>query len=57
MVNFAVTDWTSSTSSPTVVAAEIETYLETVDNTKTIRNISVVQRGSDNCQAIIIHDA
>lgn len=57
MANYAVTDWTSSTDDPTAVAAEIETYLETVVDSKTIRLITVVQRGSDMCQAIIIHDA
>jgi hypothetical protein len=57
MVNYAVSDWTSSVSDPRTVAAEIETYLETIDNTKTILVSQIVQRGSDNCQAIIIHVA
>lgn len=56
MANFAVTDWVSSVGPLVTVAAEIETYLETIDTTKTIRLINVVPVGN-NAQGIIIHDA
>jgi hypothetical protein len=56
MANYAVTDWVSSVAPLITVAAEIETYLETIDDTKTIRLINVVQVGS-NVQAVIIHNA
>ena len=55
MTSYAVTDWVSSVGPLVTVAAEMETYIETVAATKTIRLISVVPVGN-NAQGIIIHD-
>lgn len=55
MTNYAVTDWVSSVAPLITVAAEVETYLETIDSTKTILMANTIQVGSDNAQAIIIH--
>ena len=57
MANYAVTDWVSAVGSAVAVAALMETYLETVDDSKTLHSIDVIRIGSDNCQAIIIHEA
>jgi hypothetical protein len=57
MVNFSVNDWVSDPGSPVVVAASIETYLETVDNSKTIYLCQVVQLGSALFQGVVIHTA
>lgn len=57
MANYAVTDWTSSVGPLVSVLAEMETYVETVDDTKTIRGVGVVPIGSDNAQAWVLHDA
>lgn len=57
MVNYAITDWTSTVTTLPAVVAEIETYLETVDNTKTIHGLDVVQIGSSSYQAWVIHNA
>lgn len=58
MANYAVTDWVSNAGTPTVVAAEIETKLETIDAAKTIRLLTVMPLGSGgSCQAIMIYDA
>ena len=57
MTNYAVVDWVSATGSLTVVAALVETYLETVTDSFTIRDISYVKVGNETFQAVIIHDA
>ena len=57
MANYAVTDWTSTAGSMEDVAAAIETKLETIDNSKTIRLLEVHQLGSALFQAIMIYDA
>ncbi len=57
MTNYILTDWVSSVAPLITVAAEVETYLETVDDSKTIILAEVIRIGSDNSQAIIIHDA
>jgi hypothetical protein len=55
MGNYAVTDWVSQVDTPKNVAAAIETYMETLDSSKTLYVTSVIQRGNGKCQAIIIH--
>jgi len=60
MVNYAVTDKVTDAGTLTEVMADIETYLETIDNAKTIRlidakNIGVGYPGI--WQGIILHDA
>lgn len=57
MVNYAITNWTSSVGVLADIGDEIETYLETIDNSKTIYSIDLVTVSSDNVQAMIIHDA
>jgi len=57
MANYAVTDWVSAVAPLVEVAALVETYLETVDDSKTIILAEVLKIGSDNAQAIIIHNA
>lgn len=52
-----MTDWTSSVGSLKIVLAEMETYVETVDNTKTIRAIGVVSIGGGSAQGYVLHDA
>lgn len=56
MANYAVTDHVTDTGTPTEVAADIETYLETIDSTKVIRLLEVVKWGG-GYKGIIIHDA
>jgi len=57
MANYALTDWVSAVSDPITVAAAIETYLETVDDTKSIIVSQIIPIGSSQCQAIIVHEA
>lgn len=55
MAAYAVTDYVVQ-GTPVAVAAALETYLETVDDSKTIRIFKIL---GDNmyCTAILIHDA
>jgi len=55
MANYAVTVWNSSVAPLSVVLTELETKIETVDTTKTLRSVGVVPVG-DNAQGFVIHD-
>jgi len=57
MVNYAVTDWSSSVGSVSDVLAEMEVQIETIDDTKTIRGIGIVPVGSSMAQGWLIYDA
>ncbi len=57
MASYAVTDWVSATGTLAAVMALAETYLETVDSTKTIRMEGIVKHGNSTFQAYIMHDA
>ena len=54
MVNYAVNDWTSSVGPLVDVIAELETQLETIDNTKTIIAVGAIPISNDNAQAFLI---
>jgi len=58
MPNYAVEDFTTSLGTHAEVLAALETQLETVDDTKTIRLIGVNPTGRDRDQAVgfIIYD-
>jgi hypothetical protein len=57
MANYSVTDYVTAIDTPEKVAAELETYLETVDNTKTLYLVTVVQFGLERCRGIVLHAA
>lgn len=57
MANYAVNDWVSSITDLAVVLAEMETQIETIDDSKTIRLIGIHPVGSSICQGYIIYDA
>ena len=56
MANFAVDDFLTSVASLTTVLAELETQLETIDNTKTIRLLDVKKIGNETFQGTLITD-
>ena len=58
MANYAVTTYTTE-GSAVVVAAALETRIETVDTTKTIRLYSIVQNqepSTNQCIGILVYD-
>ena len=55
MANFLVTRFVT-TGTPEAVAAALETQIETVDNTKTIRVFSVLPRGGNDFVGVLIYD-
>lgn len=55
MTNYSLTTHTTAVASLGVVAAAIETKLETVNNAKTIRYVDIKPIGND-FQGIIIYD-
>ena len=57
MANYAVTDFTTGPATLVVVLAALETYLETVTDSKAIRNITVAHIGGDMFVASVLHDA
>ncbi len=57
MANYSVTKWVSSISDVAAVMAEMETQVEAVDDSKTIRLIGVLPVGSNICQGYLIYDA
>lgn len=57
MANYAVTDWVSTAGDLTTTLAAIETKLETIDNSKTIRYLDVKALGGNQFVAIMIYDA
>jgi hypothetical protein len=57
MANYAVTDYnTGKVGSISAALAALETKLETIDNSKTIRYIDVKSDGAD-WQGVLIYDA
>jgi|TARA_Y100000310_G_scaffold308084_1_gene350835 hypothetical protein len=57
MANYAVVDHTTKIGPLKVVAAALETYLETVDDSYTIHLVSVQPVGSGMFQGVVIHNA
>ena len=58
MANYAVNDWTTGPDPLATVLASVETKLETIDNTKTIRLLNVLHEGAgDSYVAFMIYDA
>lgn len=56
MVNYAVTDFRTSPGSASVVLSELETKLETIDDSKTIRYIDILPSGN-SFVGVLIYDA
>jgi hypothetical protein len=56
MANFAVTDWFVEEPNITDCMAALETYLETIDDAKTIHLIGMDRRG-DHWTAYVLHGA
>jgi len=57
MAAYAVTDYVSTADTVEQCAAALETKLETIDNSKTIRYIDILQLPDNTYQAILIYDA
>lgn len=58
MANYAVTDYVTGPDDVTTVVAALETYIETVDDTKTLHLVTVVGCARDSeVIGIVIHDA
>ena len=55
MANFVVTTTTYDSGTLAAVMAEMETYIETIDDTKTIY-VYGVHRESDQYLGVIVHD-
>ena len=56
MANYAVTTWKSVISDLTTVLAALDTQIETVVNTKTIRLMNVYQMGGGAYQGVLVYD-
>ena len=56
MANYAVTDFRTSVGNPSTVLAELETKLETIDDSKTIRYIDIIPSGN-SFVGVLIYDA
>ena len=56
MANYAVTDWFVEEPNITDALAALETYVETIDATKTIRMIGM-KRAGESWTAYVLHDA
>ncbi len=58
MANYAVDDFSTALGTHAEVLALLETQLETVDDTKTIRMIGInpTSRDRDQCVGFIIYD-
>lgn len=57
MANYAVDDWVGDPDTLTNAVAALETRLETLADSKTIRLITVVKRGQDSYSGVLITDA
>jgi len=57
MTNYSVTDWVSVVGSLSTVADAVETKLETIDNSKTIRLLEIKSIANQTFQAIMVYDA
>jgi len=56
MANYSLTTEVVTAQSYALTAEAIETYLETITDTKTIRHISMGKEGVGVWKAVIIHD-
>ena len=57
MANYAVDDYTEDAADLAAILAKLETKLETIENTKTIRLIEVHQVGGAKWQYALVADA
>ena len=57
MANYAVTDFVTPIGSLVEVVAAMETQLETIDDSKTLRVCDIKQISGDTFVGVIIHDA
>lgn len=58
MTNYAVTDWSEEYDTLSDALAGLETKLETIDNTKTLRLIGITPVGGGKYyEAYLIYDA
>lgn len=57
MANYAVTNVVTDTLPLVKCAAAMETALEAIDNTKTLRLVQMYQLAGDTFVGVIIHDA
>lgn len=56
MVNFAITKFNTTPGSVEAVSLAMETYIETIDNAKTIRLYTITPHGSGSWTGVIHHD-
>ena len=56
MANYAVVDYLTPTGTLVEVIAAMETKIETIDNTKTLRLVDVKQLSGDNFVGVLIYD-
>lgn len=56
MANYAITDHVTEQGTLEEVAAALETYIETVDNTKSIRYLRIHPEGN-LFRGVVLHDA
>lgn len=56
MPNYAVTRFQTAIASLATVLAALETQIETVDNTKTIREFGVYQIAADTFVGALVYD-
>ncbi len=56
MANYAVVDFLTALGDLETVMAAMEVHIETVDNTKTIRMMSIHAVASGTFQGVIIYD-
>tara|TARA_R100001594_G_C3832199_1_gene213557 strand:+ start:297 stop:470 length:174 start_codon:yes stop_codon:yes gene_type:complete len=57
MANYAVDDYTEDAADLAAILAKLETKIETIDNTKTIRLIEVYQVGASLWSYALVVDA
>lgn len=57
MTNYSVTTHKTKGGSVATVLGYLETYIETVADSKTIRLIDIVHTHGDYCIGVVIHDA
>tara|TARA_R100001163_G_scaffold1646_4_gene2634 strand:- start:6598 stop:6771 length:174 start_codon:yes stop_codon:yes gene_type:complete len=57
MANYAVTDFVTPIGSLVEVVAAMETQIETIDDSKTLRVCDIKQISGDTFVGVIIHDA
>mgnify|MGYP005995342417 FL=1 len=57
MANYAVVDYTEDAADLAAILAKLETKIETIDNTKTIRLMEVYQVGASLWSYALVVDA